>query len=207
MQELRKTYNYRVNVPSFAIVSCYPSPGDKTQLVQDWLSLIKQYPKSYLTHRFHLFTVMLGMRKEPVYYPFHLGIDENEFGFKFTTMTDKQLGKRLKKFRKYSTYTIYRPWIYCLLSIMVVSFYFIQLMKRRILAVEDYLSVTVSLSGLATVSSLFVIATAADYRYITWMILAALFSAAIPAVKLLKEVRSSHLTWYKSLNIVALRKT
>lgn len=63
----------------------------------------------------------------------------------------------------------------------------VRLIKRRWIAHEEVFAATVAFSGLAMASSLFVLAPAADYRYMIWMILSALLSAAVLAISILRE--------------------
>lgn len=167
------------NYPSYAVVSPYPPERFQKQLIKDWLDLILAHPGAYLSHRGHVLGVLLGVLDREIYYPYHPGIDENEFNIWFTNMDYDELKGYFRLFDKLAASPLYRPWIYGLLAVIVVLIAWIRLLKRRGGDHANILAITVATSGLASAASLLVIATAADYRYITWTILAALLSAVI----------------------------
>jgi hypothetical protein len=183
LSALAKVNSREANYPSYTIVSPYPPEAFQKQLVKDWLKLIITYPRAYLMHRAHLFGVLLGVFDREIYYPYHPGIDKNEFGITFENINDKERDKYFQLFDKSSNFIIYRPWIYFLLGVCVVL-----VSARRLLTKNDnkeinLLAFTVAFSGLVSAASLLIIATAADYRYMTWTILSALLSTALLSAK------------------------
>lgn len=192
LDDLKQVYDPLVNVTSYRIISPYPAEPYQNQLIKDWLALIITYPLPYLQHRTHLFSVLLGATDGPVYQPYHrLGIyKRNNSGLHFISITDEQLKDYLHLFSKLSTSIFYRPWVYFLLAIAVLSISGRRIIKKTGDRKYNLLAATVSLSGIANTGSLFFIATAADYRYITWTI----FSAIISAVILLIDITNKRNT-------------
>jgi hypothetical protein len=124
---------------------------------------------------------MLGVQDREIYYPYHPGIDENEFNIWFSNMSRDELTGYFKLFNKFSTSFFYRPWVYTLLGLIAVVVSGLRFRKRSGSEKANLLAGTVALSGLLSAGSLLFIATAADYRYITWTILAALLASVILA--------------------------
>lgn len=182
--ELEKVRSREANYKSFRIVSPYPPAEYETQLTADWFALVRKYPGSYLRHRLHVIGVLLGLQPGPIYYPFHRGIDENPVGLKFKYMSDAELSGWIARFDRASKSLLYRPWIYALLAVVVFVWGGLRLVRRRGAFSLNLIAVAVAASGLANVAALTFLATAADYRYITWLLMAALTSAVILAAGL-----------------------
>jgi len=176
---LAASYSAEANYPSYAVVSPYPPEAFKKQLVWDWLKLILAHPEAYLRHRGHVLGVMLGVLNREIYYPYHPGIDQNEFNIEFTNITPEELKAHLLRFDQLVASLVYRPWVYVLLALTALALSSMRLLVKRGSSEANILAATVALSGLTSAASLLVIATAADYRYITWTILAGLLSFVI----------------------------
>ena len=179
LMDLAKANSREANYPSYAVVSPYPPEANQKELIRDWLALVLAHPEPYLKHRTHVFLVLLGMHGGEIYYPFHPGIDENEFGLRLSHLGTVGTEKVLRFFNTASKTVFYRPWIYFLLSGVVLVAACIRLVARKGRSQANALAAVVSVSGLLTVLALFIVATAADYRYITWMIMASLMSFMI----------------------------
>lgn len=184
LTELRNVRSREANYKSFGIISPYPPAEYQQRLVADWFALVRRHPGSYLRHRFHVIGVMLGLRPGPLYYPFHRGIDQNPVGLKFKYMTDAELGAWVTRFDRASKGILYRPWIYAFISVLTAVWGGIRLAKRRGASSLNLIAVAVAMSGLANVGALTFLATAADYRYITWLPMAALVAATVLAASL-----------------------
>lgn len=167
------------NFPSYSVVSPYPPEAFQKQLVRDWLELVVTHPGPYLRHRAHLLGVMMGVLDQKIYYPYHPGIDENEFKIGFSNMAPEEVQWSFRLFNKFVDSILYRPWVYVLLAMFVVTVASARFLKTQGDRQMNLLAAAVAISGLVGTASMFVIATAADYRYITWTIFAALQATAI----------------------------
>jgi len=167
------------NYPIYEIISPYPPEQFQKQLVEDWFKLIAKYPQAYFEHRGHVLGIMLGIHDKAIYYPFHPGIDENEFDISFDNISREDLANDLGFFNKISGSLLYRPWIYLLLGIIALAVAAFRLGGKFGSKEVNLLAGAISLSGLSSAASLLFIATAADYRYITWTILAALLASIV----------------------------
>lgn len=166
------------NYPVYSVVSPNIPKVYRKQLVRDWLGLIADHPQAYLHHRAHVFGVMMGLGKE-IYYPYHPGIDENELNIRFTHLTIEELNGYLHLFKILAKSLLYRPWIYALLALIVVTVAGRRFLNKRGNPHANLLAATVAFSGLVSAGSLLIIATAADYRYIIWTIFAAIQAVVI----------------------------
>lgn len=182
------------NYPSYKVVSPYPPESFQKQLVWDWLNLIVAHPEAYLRHRAHVLGVMIGILDREIYYPYHPGIDKNEFNIWFTNMTHEELTEYFHFFDKLAASFLYRPWIYALLALIVFTVTSMRLLKEHGSSQANLLAAAVAISGLVSAGSLLVIATAADYRYITWTILASLQAIVILGADVARSAQSGPLT-------------
>lgn len=176
---LREANSREANYKSFRVVSPYPRPEFERQLVNDWFALVRKHPGSYLRHRIHVLKVLMGLNSGPIYYPFHRGIDDNPVGLKFKYMSDAEVQAWLKKFERDANSILYRPWIYAVLGVFSAGLGVTRILRTQGSLALMVISVATALSGLANTAALTFIATAADYRYITWLILASLVAAVI----------------------------
>ena len=191
LHDLEQANNTEANYPSYAVVSPYPAETHQKQLIKDWLSLVMAHPAQYLHHRAHVFAVLLGAKDRVIYYPYHPGIDENNLGLRFTSISNEELISYFHIFNKLSESIFYRPWLYFLLAIIVTLISGLRLVRKIGLKPHNLLAATIALSGLATAISLFFLATAADYRYMTWTIFSALIATAILGADIWRSKSSS----------------
>lgn len=140
---------------------------------------------------------MLGVFDRDNYYPYHPGIDENEFGIGFTKISYAELQDYFRLLDKIAASIIYRPWIYALLGLLVVAVATIRFFKQHGHGPRNVLAATVSFSGLSSAGSLLIIATAADYRYMTWTILSALLATVTLVGDIYQTYRTAALTLRK----------
>lgn len=167
------------NYPSYTVVSPYPPAPFQGQLFKDWFNLVANYPEAYFRHRLHILKVLLGIQQGSIYYPYHPGIDENEFKIQFSNTTREQLVEYFHFFDWLTASLLYRPWIYVLISLVTIAAASLKLLKKTGDRKTNLLAAVVALSGVASAGSMLFIATAADYRYITWTIFSALLAFII----------------------------
>lgn len=177
MADLARNNSAEANYPVYKIVSPYPAPSDRATLLRDWISAIAQHPLAYLSHRAHVFSVLMGLGKREIYYPYHPGIDENEFQLQFKNLSSTEVSACFRIFDRFVRSKIYRPWLYFLLLLGATFTAVWRLAAERGQVVNNSFVLAVSISGLANLAALFFLATAADYRYTTWSIFAALIAA------------------------------
>lgn len=176
MTQLATAFSAEANYPGYAVVSPYPSEAFQRQLIADWGRVIFHHPRAYIGHRFHVFEVLLGINRDSIYYPFHPGIDDNEFGFTFLTMTDREAWERKLLFDDIAHWFLYRPWPYCIALVGVLILISARRVRKQTLTDKEQFAATIAASGLLAAGSLLVIAPAADYRYMIWTIFSALLS-------------------------------
>lgn len=179
MPALAAANSTEANYPSYKIVSPYPPASFQSQLINDWFSLVVAHPEAYFRHRFHILAVLLGIKNESIYYPYHPGIDENEFKIVFFNINNEELAKYFHFFDIAASSLLYRPWIYILISIITIAVAGVRLLKRSGDLNINLLAAVVASSGIASAGSMLFIATAADYRYITWTIFSALLACTL----------------------------
>jgi len=190
MEKVKKNNSNEANYHVFSVISPYPEPAYHSRLIRDWVTIVFENPVEYLKHRFHVFLSLSGVHvKGAVYYPFHPGIDENEFGLNFKNMTDVEMWKTLGFFSKIASYPIYQAFYYYLLGIFVIFIGVLRIIRGSEYREQYIVATGLSVSGLLNAISLFFIATAADFRYITWSIEAAVLSACLIAVLGIAEFR------------------
>lgn len=177
---LLEKYNSKEgNNGSFEVVSPVPPKEFQKQLVKDWLALIKEYPAAYLHHRAHVLAVLLGVLDRPIYYPYHRGIENNDLNIRFTYLTPEKQEKYFRVFDMLADSIFYRPWVYCVLSLITAAAAGLMLLRKKGNQNLNLLILTTALSGLLSTLSLLVIATAADHRYISWVIFSGLMTSCM----------------------------
>jgi hypothetical protein len=190
ISDLSVANSTEANYPSFSVISAYPPESFQRELIKDWFELILLHPGAYLRHRTHVMSVLLGLSNKDIYYPYHPGIDENEFGIRFENINNEDLRRYFNLFDKFSSSFIYRPWIYASLALIVFIVSCVRIFKRRGSSQANLLASMVAFSGLASAGSLLIIATAADYRYISWTILAAIMAAVLLSNDIYQSIKS-----------------
>lgn len=192
MADMRAKNSRDANYPLFEVVSPYPPAVYESDLRREWLRVAFTYPQSYLQHRAHVFALISGAYfNRPIYYPFHPGIDDNELGLKMSHLSPRFLSGALFVFERMAHRLIYRPWIYLVLALVVIGFALVRLWRRpaRELAHAYAIAALVAASGLVNGLAMFFFATAADFRYMTWTIFAALLGVVL-AVATWRQERS-----------------
>lgn len=190
MPQLEQTFSPNANYHSYSVVSPYP-PNGTIPLLTDWLRLVVDHPIPYFLHRSQLFATILGLR-EQVYYPFHPGIDENEFGAKLLNFQDVSRRDLILTLESIATWPIYRFFPYFIILAALSVWLVVKYFRRKVLISSERDALLVAISGLAICIPLFVLAPAADYRFILWPITSSMLALIIvfsPALRAVEEPR------------------
>ena len=189
LQELARVRVPDTNYPYWAVVWPFPPQEFQGRLLPDWLKVVAANPGIYLKHRGHLFLTMLGIGVPKIYYPYHPGIDANEFGFRFNHISEQRAGSYFRAFDRLAATIFYKPWLYLLLCVVTLALALQSVHGVRGNRDENLLAATVALSGIANMASLFFLATAADYRYVIWTVFAGLLGGVMVGADMLRQRR------------------
>ena len=189
LEDLARVRVPDTNYPYWAVVWPFPPQQFQSRLLPDWMKVVAANPGAYLRHRGHLFLTMLGIGVPTIYYPYHPGIDPNEFGFKFKHISEQRAGSYFRGFDRLAATIFYKPWVYLLLCAATLALACQRVRGMRGSREENLLAATIALSGIANMASLFFLATAADYRYVIWTVFAALLGGVLVAADMLRERR------------------
>jgi hypothetical protein len=187
LQDLARVRVPDTNYPYWAVVWPLPPQEFQGRLLPDWLKVVAANPGAYLKHRGHLFLTMLGIGVPKTYYPYHPGIDSNEFGFKFNHISQQRADSYFRGFDRLAATVFYKPWVYLLLCAATLALAWQRVRKERGSRDDNLLAATVALSGIANMASLFFLATAADYRYVIWTVFAGLLGGVMVGADRLRE--------------------
>ena len=179
LKDLARVRVREANYPLWAVISPFPAQEYQSRLLPDWLSVVAANPAAYLKHRGHVFLTMLGIGTPKTYYPYHPGIDNNEFGFKFNHITEQKAGSYFRGFDRLAATPFYKVWVYLLLCVVTFVITCRRLWRMDGKKDENALAAAVALSGIANMGSLFFLATAADYRYAIWTVFAGIISGVL----------------------------
>lgn len=171
------------NYPIFRWLSPYPPPERQGQLLADWRAAVLAAPGAYLAHRAEVFATLLGVGGRALSSPFHPGIDREMPEIAFRSLDAAQLSRWLEGFDALARTPVYQPVWYLLLCLAVIALAGWRLPRGRGDPARQLLAATVAASGAANGLAMFFIATAADFRYMTWTIAAALVGALIVVVR------------------------
>lgn len=194
MADIRAKNSRDANYPLFEVISPYPPAVYESDLRRDWLRVAFTYPQAYLQHRAHVFALISGVYlNRPIYYPFHPGIDTNDLGLQMSNLPPKFLSGALYVFDAMSRWVIYRPWLYMVLAVVVIAFALARLWRRPAREAGHAYAIAglVAASGLVNGLAMFLFATAADFRYMTWTIFAALLGTVLAAATWCQERSAS----------------
>lgn len=189
LQDLARVRVPDTNYPYWAVVWPFPPQQFQSRLLPDWFKVVAANPGAYLKHRGHLFLTMLGIGVPKIYYPYHPGIDPNEFGFRFNHISEQRAGSYFRGFDRLAATVFYKPWVYLLACVATLALAWQRLRGMRGGRDENLLAATIALSGIANMASLFFLATAADYRYVIWTVFAGLLGGVLVAADMLRERR------------------
>ena len=191
LEDLAKVRVREANYPFWSVVWPFPPEEHRRRLMPDWLSVVSANPLEYLKHRAHVLSVLMGIGVAEIYYPYHPGIDGNELGFKFNTISEQKAGSYFRGFELLAKTIFYRPWLYVLLCIAALCIACYRMRRLQGDPRENALAAAVALSGIANMASLFFLATAADFRYGIWTVFSALIASVIVLAGVLEARRES----------------
>lgn len=174
LDELKKEFKPEVNSPIGPVVNKIDFGNES--LTRYWMKTVRENFSTYLEHRYYVFSRMMWITGPDPYYPYHRGIDENEYGIDFRYLGHALSWDWKHSFDQITHLFIYRPIIYLVLSSIVFLYATFQLLKN-FSNFKWFFSSTTSLSGIMMTSALFILSPAADYRYALWMIATAILSS------------------------------
>lgn len=165
------------NYPIYRWLSPYPPEALQGQLLADWRAAVQAAPAAYLAHRAEVFATLLGVGGRALSSPFHPGIDNEMPEIAFRSLDATQLARWLAIFDMLARTPIYQPFWYLLLCLSTLSLAAWRLHQGRGEQSRLILAAAIAASGAANGVAMFFIATAADFRYMTWTIAAGLMGA------------------------------
>lgn len=138
-----------------------------------WKQAVAQYPLQYLSHRQSFFRFLLSYRTPTVCYPWHEGIDKNNFGL---DVTNNPVAVGVLTFlASLKNSFFFRGWLYLLLcAVLCIVQGTVALWRRQIRG-----SFCLSLSGLCYGLPYFFVGTSCDFRYLYWVVIASLLSLVL----------------------------
>ncbi|MBV2143777.1 hypothetical protein KUG47_09735 [Falsochrobactrum sp. TDYN1] len=165
-QRLKGAFKPEVNSPVGPVLSNIDF-GESLPVY--WLHTIRNNLQTYLQHRYYVFSKMMWIRGPDPYYPYHPGIDQNEYGIKFSYLEQEKSWDWRWFFDTLSHLFIYKPILYLALS-CILAIYSAFKLARDVRSFKWFATCTMSSSGIMMTISLFFLSPAADYRYAIWMI-------------------------------------
>ena len=170
MSAVKEHFNPYANYPVYEAISPYPKGISVGTIVADWFKIVVAHPTAYLRHRLYVFSIMLGLGPE-VYYPVHPGIDQNDAGLEPQFLSQERFWRFIVFAMNLGQTAFYRIWIY--VACLAVSFaYAIANLRQQNAA----LLVGITSSGLLTMASMLIVAPAADFRFMNWVVASGLIS-------------------------------
>jgi len=135
------------------------------QLQQAWRTAVISHPSSYLAQRGQVILTIFQIRG--IYDPFHRRIDPNTLGLVFPS---RPVYERTVAFLDDVTALFFRGWFFLALAFVVA----VAGARRRV-----WSAVAVAASGICYVLPYVAVTGGSDFRYIWWMLLAALLSFTV----------------------------
>jgi hypothetical protein len=132
-----------------------PSPIEAAELRSSWLKAIKNYPASYLTHRWDNFLSLLRIGESTAAYVASPLIVENEFDIKFDA---NEISTFLNE-QPTAHPWMFHPWLYLLLTLISTVVLFLKNNHRLV-------SAAIFGSSFTFAAAHFFIAPASDFRYL-----------------------------------------
>lgn len=165
---LRGSFSPEVNGTLVEVVNLFPGEEAQKELLQAWLSLPRQYPDGYFTHRAQVFGRLLGVPPYPVHLAFEHRIIDNDFGLRLLNKDSRLFNFAITWISESVDTPVYRSWVYFALLLLGLCYSLASLFRSN--AFDTRVLVYLGLSGAAYVLPLFVVAPAADFRYTLWMV-------------------------------------
>jgi hypothetical protein len=141
----------------------------REEILSEWLSVIPRRPWAYLKGRLALFSHLLGMKGD-VFYAFHTGVDTNGWGLKLTHGEDP-LHQRLRDIQELARNSLaFRGWFWLALCSGLGA---LALWRRR------WLAFACELSGFLYTTTLMLVVTSSDFRFLYWTVVSCFATAAL----------------------------
>ncbi|MBV8756648.1 MAG: hypothetical protein JO257_05220 [Deltaproteobacteria bacterium] len=174
---------FRLTFSDVSVFVQKPDEPDRAGRRAAWTHVMREYPGSYLYHRWQVMQEVLGLSPWPMWEPVcQSNVVPKEFTRKLSydaslSFVQKVLGK---EFVKLGETKLFRPWVYALLSLIVLAW---AAWKR-----DAWLAALVG-SGLLYELTYFFAASGPDYRYSHWMVVCCCIALATIFVERLREAR------------------
>lgn len=175
---LRSGFDPNRNVPTIAAVSATP-PDLSGRLLADWLTIARAHPEAYLAHRLHVTARLLGLTPSDVYFPYQAGIAANDAGLHFAWLDADRFATVNRCLYLLTLLPIWRPWPYLVFELALVGAIALRRLRRQPIAPLHAVAAMTALSGIALFLPLVVIAPAADYRYVVWVVASGMLSLVL----------------------------
>jgi len=146
-------------------------------LTRTWWDAVQAHPMAYLRHRIGVLRTILQIRG--IYDPYHQGIDPNEFGL---TFPPRPLYESVLHGLDRMTPLLFRSWFFVIAAIGVVW------CGRSL---HNLAPIAIVLSGLFYAAPYVVVSGGSDFRYVWWLVLAALFGLVVLTKAVSNSVLSS----------------
>ena len=153
------------------------NPFDKMathQLVFAWIDAIYRNPLAYMTHRYNVFMWQIGFKNVCDCLPYYIGISQEPQSYlNKLIIRNEGTGSTgyLKQYGKFFI-NLFRPFIYVLLSIIL-------LLKSFFDRQKNWLNITMQLSSIVYSFSYVVIGIACDFRYLYYTVPVSLFGIVL----------------------------
>lgn len=153
------------------------------QLQQLWLSLPRNYPVQWLSHRFAVFAYTLGLNDQRLWTPAMMNPNgfpknlETHYGRNPEQTTLQQIVEG--RIASLDRLWLFRPWFYIIIAVIAVIVTLLRLGPQHI----D--TALLAVSGLLHEAALFLLAPSADFRYSHYLIFATILSSLMLARPLL----------------------
>lgn len=188
VEDLAKDFNPTVNVPSFATSTIrfhyeMDVPADDLATLREaWLTLPLREPQAWARHRLRLSAYLFGLRNAEladtqVLMPDLVPFQDNP---PLSMGPSRPREVLVATWHRWVDGPLFMGWLYALLAVGVL----LAAAWRRRAA-----PVALSASGLAMVAPLVPLATAADFRYLLWLVVASLLALVLSFVPVPREGR------------------
>lgn len=134
------------------------------QLLREWASLVLAHPTKYLRHRFEFFRLLTSAHDQPVYYPYHVTMDDNPWGLRL--WAKGPAASAVRKLRApFRDTLLFRGWFW-----LAAAF----AMAVAGLALRRFAAVAVATSALLYGLGYAIVGSSSDFRYFFWTVIGSL---------------------------------
>jgi hypothetical protein len=158
--------------------------NEAAELRKAWLHAVLDAPGAYLNHRWIMFKIQLGLGKQPVCYPYHWGIEDNNLGVSLRPSRLNEAAMRwLDKLR--DTF-LFRTWFYVALILALM------LLFRWLPPDHRAPAWALAASSLMYELGYFFVAPTCDFRFNWWTVIATIALVIYVTPPLVHRFRTSH---------------